>query len=335
MAIDTGIWSKQQFGVAIQVETAVGTKTSNAMLRINNDDIVWLNQPLIQEIGVKSGGSRVHDKKDIYVSDYGSRCSVQVPMILESDTALYTILHENVMGATTGSAPAAVALVYNYTSAEMAVGTAASGNLYTLTLQLISPEAGEAIWLVGAVCTHLDVSLAADADGGRRHATATFETLFRPLDGAAIVAPTTFGTTYRYLRDLTTKKQVGGVDVIMNKLEYSIDNPLSTAGMTSDGFPEVMTRGMNEGAVATGTIGIKYDANTASFWQLRRAGTTVAVELSNHTTWASSSFGLLCNQAAITSEITPTATDSGAFIDLGVEFLADVTSTKNVLDIVP
>lgn len=334
-ALETAIHSLQEFGVAIVAETTVGTNPGTTMQRLNVDGLVGLTLPLVQAIEPRSGESRVQDKKHIFVTDYGTGpYTVQVPLVL--DTTVDNILHENVMGATeAATTPASVDLVYNYLPAAYANATGSiSDNLHTLTVALISPVTGETIYLTGACVTELSVSVDSGTDGGRRHATATFSTFHRPADaGTAPTTPTDYGTTYRYLRDLTALKTVAGDAVVINKLEYTISNPLNAAGSNSSGNPEILTRAVTPNKVtATGIIGVKYDANTAEHWQTRRAGTTIELVFANFATWASASntYGLMCEQALIT-DVSDAATDMGVFRDISVEFMADVANTKDVL----
>jgi len=336
-ALDNAIYSQQEFGVAIKAETTVGTALKTSMQRLNVTGLVGMSQSLTQVIEPRSGESRVQDKEHILVCDKGGGdISVQVSIVL--DTLVDNMLHENVMGATTaGATPASIDLVYNYLPAGFTNGSAQTDNLHTFTVALISPETNETIYLTGCVVSELSVSMDQGTECGRRHATVTFLSRHRPATpSAAPTTPTDYGTAFRFLRDLDAIATVGGDTIIANKIEYTISNPLITAGVDSDGYPEVLSRGIPK-ATANGVISVKYDSNSAEWWESRSAGTTLAVQFSNFATWASASntFGLWCEQALIVGDVNPSAGDSGVFEDLNIEFMADSANTKDVLVIVP
>ena len=337
--LDSAIYSQQQFGVAIKAETTVGTALKTSMQRLNVTGLVGMSQSLIQSIEPRSGESRVQDKKHIFVCDKGAGdITVSVPIIM--DTTVDGMLHENVMGAaaaTIDTAENVIALAYNYSPAGFANGaTGISDNLHTFTVALISPETDETIYLAGCVVTELSVSMDSGTECGRRHATVTFMSRHRPATPTtAPTTPSDYGTAFRFLRDLDGIHTIGGDVIVCNKLEYTISNPLITAGVDSDGYPEVITRGVPK-ATATGVFSIKYDANTAELWELRSAGTTLGFVFSNHTTWghATNTFGIRCEQALIVGDVNPAAGDSGVFEDLNVEFMSDKANTKHVVEII-
>ena len=337
-ALDSAIYSQQEFGVAIVAETTVGANPGTTMQRLNVTGLVGMSQTLVQVIEPRSGESRVQDKEHILVCDKGGGdITVSVPIVL--DTLVDDMLHENVMGVTkAGSTPANdVILAYNYLPAGYLNGaTSITDNLHTFTVALISPETNETIYLTGCVVSELSVSMDQGTECGRRHATVTFLTRHRPATPAAApTTPTDYGTTFRFLRDLDALATVAGDTVICNKIEYTISNPLITAGIDSDGYPEVISRAIPK-VTATGVLSIKYDANTAELWESRSAGTTIAIAFSNYATWANASntFGLQCEQALIVGDLNPAAGDSGVFQDLNLEFMADSANTKAVLEVV-
>ena len=335
MAIDTGVWSPHEFEVWIKPETTIGTALTTTMQRLNVTGISWYSQSVIQDIKEHPGDGRVHNKEHLYTSKDGIPITVQIAFIMDSDTATDTMLHENVLGTATSTAPSSVDLPYNYSGREMANGGAPTGNLDTFTVLFIVPEAANCVEMYGACCTELTVTMDAGTEGGRRHATATLTTFYPLVHGVTEPAsPTDYGTLYRQLQDLTAKKSINSLDMIINKIEYTLSNPLALAGMTSAGIPEVLARGIG-GVTATGVIGVKFDANTDAFNEVYEDGTTFPIEISDNATWASAAFGFKCDQAILTAHPTPAGGDSGVFHDLQIEFLGANTGTKDVIQIVP
>ena len=140
----------------------------------------------------------------------------------------------------------------------------------------------------------------------------------RPADGTTdpTYAAAAFSSDFTYLRDFAAKKSIGGSDVVLNKLEYTIENPAVFPGGDASGDPEIISRaqpGINFSVLA----GVKYDVNTEDLWQSRRAGTITAVEISNDLTWASATIGLKSDYMKIVD--TPmSGTDAGVFQDLSL-----------------
>jgi hypothetical protein len=113
------------------------------------------------------------------------------------------------------------------------------------------------------------------------------------------------------------------VDVIINKVEWTISNPAIYSGCTAtvaDAEPEILNRSI-PAIVPTCTIGIKYDANTANFWEKRAAGTDIVVSL------LGTDIGISGSYARITSDIAPAGGEEGTFYDLALQFAGTSSGT--------
>ena len=334
MGIATQVYSPSQWQFAIKAETTTGTANTTAMLLLNVDGDVSVTQEIVQTLDVRSGGSgRTLKAADVHTTDLGSQLTtISVPIVM--DGAIDATILANVLGTAVGTSPASFDLAYNYAPDGRETGATSGDETHSLTFAIVSPQADESRIFTGGGFSTVNVVMSSDNDGGRRHATLTYTTRFRPADGAA--APSglvAYNSTFRYLREFNTTKTVGGVDVILNKVEYTIENPYTYTGYQgANGDPEIIHRGINEAKV-TMVIGVKYDANTANFWEKRRAGTIIAVELSDNATWASATFGIKASYCKITDNVNPVGTDAGVFQDLQLQ--ATGSTSGDIIQIVP
>lgn len=334
-AVDVNTYSMQEFRFALKPEAAIGTKlnTSMQLLQLNGD--ITVAKEVVQDTTQRSGEGRTQKSADTHTTDKGGvRTVLTVPIVL--DTTVDNMLHEAVMWSPVGTSPASYDIAYNYAPTAQGHGTAPDNTNDVFTCCLISPIANESRYWVGACVEAMTVTMEAGTDGGRRTATLTIVTAYTEADAAA--APTgmsAYGASYRYLYDFSAKKSVGGDDMIINKVEYTITNPVTYAGFQgSDGDPELVQRAVNGGRIDVSMmIGVKHDANTAEHWQNHRAGDIIAIELSNNATWSSSTFGIKADYARLNSEPQPGQTDSGAFQD--ESFMLEASTSGDVIQVVP
>jgi len=105
-------------------------------------------------------------------------------------------------------------------------------------------------------------------------------------------------------------------------MELTFGNPLVTSGFQGTyGEPEIYQRA-NPKNFCTGVFGVKYDDNTANIWESWRAGTDVAVEISNNATFTEATFGFKAAMGRITGDLAPAGTDQGMYVDIPLEFAA-------------
>jgi len=287
-----------------------------------------------QTLDLRSGGAgRTIKTADVFTTDLGSHLTT-ISVSLVMDGAIDASLLGNALGIAVSTSPASFDLPWNYAPAGRLHGATSGTIADTFTFAVVSPETDESVIYPGCVISEMTVTHDAGNEAGRRHASLTIITAYRPADG--VTAPSglvAYNSTFRYLREFNAVKQIAGADVVLNKVEYTISNPGIYAGFQgSSGDPEVVTRGIPEASFML-TLGVKYDANTASLWEDRRAGTTIAIELSDNATWASSTFGIKASYMKIVSEISPSGTDAGVFQD--IEFKGTASTSGDIVQIVP
>ena len=244
------------------------------------------------------------------------------------------LLLENCIGALVGSSPISYDIPYNFTTVECAHGDTDTDNTGALTLALISPEGSNTLLQGG--CFVRSVRLYADvgSEGGRFKFDAELVSKHWPLRSQA--APTSMvaypSSTYRTIYDLATTQKIQSADMVFNKVEIAINNNLKFFGFGASGNPQTTGRGFPEMEV-TGLFGIKYDATSVALIPFQYSENDITIELSNHATWASATFGLKASYAQISEDFDPGEIEGGAFIDLPIKFLA--STSGDVIQIVP
>lgn len=332
MAISKSTYSPTEFQFAFKPESTVGTKNTTTMQILDVDDIVSVTSEITQTLDPRSGEGRTVKTADVFTTDLGSHLST-ITMSGVFDDTVAPLLLGNALGIAVGTSPASYDLAYNY--APSAVGHGDASSITTsLTLAFVSPIDAKTKLYVGCVLTNLEVTWESATEGGRGRFNATFETRYRPVkDQPTPTSMSAYGSSYSFLREFNAEKSIGGSDVVLNKVSYTIENPATYTGFQgSAGDPEVLQRGIPSANVNL-MLGVKYDANTESLWDDRRSGTTLAVELSNNATWASSTFGIKADYCKINSEVQPTGTDAGVFQDLALT--ATASTSGDVIQIVP
>ena len=339
MAVLPAVYDMNEWYFLVKDEATVGTAITTGMQLLNLNGDVSVSSEVTQTLDIKSGSGRTLKTQDVFTDDRGQLTTITVPIVL--DTTVSPLLHSNAFGVAVGATPASYDLASAY-SPDGVLHGGASGPAVSLTCYLVSPETGETKSFVGCVITQMVVTLDSGTESGRRTAALTIETGYRPLDGSSFTGSGSnvpYGQTFHYLREYCALKQIEALDVVMNKVEYTISNPASFLGFNAacGGDPEMITRAIG-GASFTMVVGVKYDANTANLWEAQRDGDIIDIELSNHATWASSTFGILCAEMKLTDNITPSGTDKGVFQDLSLMATGDVdafgVATGNLAEVV-
>ena len=314
-----------EWRLGVLAETTFGTPATASIQLLNIDGDVSVSSDITQTLDVRSGVGRTLKTADASTFPRGGHLTtITASIVLDSTTS--PILHANAFGAAAAGSPSGYALDASYAPSGVAFGAAGS-SADSLGVVLFSPVSDETRYFAGCELVNMEVVYDSAVEGGRGHANLTFETRFRPTFGQSAPTTAAYGSTFSYLRDFDTTRKFGikssEQDVVLNKVAYTISNPAAYAGFQgASGNPEVMTRGIPEASVSA-MLGMKYDANTANFWESQNAGTTMAFEISDHATWASATFGIKAEECIINSEVTPSQTDSGVFQEISVKCTSD------------
>jgi hypothetical protein len=333
MAISKLTFSPTEFQFAVKPESTVGTKNTTTMQRVNVDDIVSVSSEVVQTLDPRSGEGRTLKTADVHTSDQGGMLTT-ISMSGVFDDTIAPLFLSNALGIAVGSSPASFDMAYNY--APVTVGHGDVSSITTsMTVAFVSPIDAKTRIYLGCVISSLEVTWDGATEGGRGRFSATIETRYRPVeDQPTPTSMSAYGATYSYLREFGTTKTIGGSDVVLNKLGYTIENPVTYAGFQADGDgdPETMQRAIPSANIKI-MAGVKFDANTEGLWNDRRDGTTLAVVFSNNATWASATFGIKADYCKLDSEVSPSGTDAGVFQDLSL--VATASTSGDIIQIVP
>jgi len=246
------------------------------------------------------------------------------------------MLLENVIGNLVGSAPISYDIAYNYTGVECKHGDTDTDLTGAMTLALISPEGNNSIIQPGCFVKSLKLSADVGSEGGRfkfdaelvsRHNSNTAQA----APSSMVAYPTTIYRTIYNLKGASYTAEIATNEVVLNKIELTINNNLKFFGFGQYGIPEAIGRGLPSMDV-NGIFGIKYDANTAGLIAKQYDENDISIAISTGT-WSSSVFGILGNYGQIADNFDPGEVEGGAFIDLPIKFLAHTSG--NVIQIVP
>lgn len=316
--------------VGIAAETTVGTAKTTGMIFFNtSSDAPYPTLNAFTDHVVRSGAGRTAKAEDMFTEQWNQEKVYTITGV--ADEQILALLLANVMGNAAVS-PAAFNMIAAYAPAGILHGAAATDATKTLTVALKTPVPGDAgnITLAGCTCRKLTLDMAFATDGGRMNFTAEMVTKYKPIKASGITgSPST--RNYLTIRSFSCVKQsVFGVDVVMDALSLTIDNPAGYHGCQGIGDPQTINRGMPE-TMVTGTLSVKYDDNTADFWTRFGTGAGLspvgAIEISNNATFASATLGVLIASAIVTD--SPTLSQNGAdgaFKSFGFKAVASTTN---------
>ena len=244
------------------------------------------------------------------------------------------LLLENCIGVIPGASPLSYDVAGNFTTVECAHGDTDTTMTGAFTLALISPEGNNTIIQPG--CFVRSVRLYADvgSEGGRFKFDAELVSRHnisgsQAAPSAMIAYPT---TSYRTIYDLDGGTlQVDNVDVVMNKMELTINNNIRFFGFGASGIPATIGRGFPSIDV-TGIFGVKYDGNIAGIIAKQYDENDIDITLINGA-WMATTFGLTSGYGQISDNFDPGDVENGAFIDLPIKFMAHTSG--DVIQIVP
>ena len=335
MAIDTAMYSPKQFMLSILPETTLGTKNVTSMHLINLEGYPSITRGVTRVLDVRHGVGQTAKKADAFVDEYGAIKEISFTALYDQTTA--PIFISNCMGVAVSTSPASYDIAYNFTTVECKIGDEDTNSTGALTVAIVSPEEGYSEVYPGCFVDTLKMSADAGSDGGRFKMEVTLKTRSNADHSVPVTDPTFANSdvpyvTYRTLWDLATKCSVGGADVVMNKFEISLNSQVKFYGCGTNGAPQTIGRGFPE-FICSGLFGIKYDVNSAGLVQSQYAEADVAVEISNHATWASATFGVKGSYGQISDNFDVGEVEAGAFIDVPLKFLA--STSGDVLQVCP
>lgn len=262
MAIDTSIYSKNDFRFAIAEEGTFGTAITaqgsfKEILITDTPQIEWGG--IIRDETKRADGKRVMSHTDVFQTTAGGTYSCSVSGILTDTTAdllLYGVmqdLHEEAAGT-----PFLKTLHWDGSTD----GDNAGSPYKYFTLNGYNPDTSEHWELKTCVLQSLSISADPGSNGGRASFSATFFTGFPPTISGLTVTPaswTAIANDFYVFQSLNTKT-VGGNDVVLNSFSVNFENGVTRVGHDSSGDPQQYIFPQFD---ITGDISVKFDDNTA------------------------------------------------------------------------
>jgi hypothetical protein len=232
MAIDTNLYSKNQFRFAIAEESSFGT----AITTQTNFKELWITEPvqidysgIVRDEAKRADGKRVLSHTDVYVDDNGGEYTVSVSGILTDLTAdllIYGVMQDLVSEAAT------TPYLKSFEWDGSTTGDSSGVPLKYYTLNGYNPATDESWQLKTAVLKSLTISADPGTNGGRATFNATFWSGFPPVQTGLTVSPASWvspGTDYYVFQKLNTKT-LGGSDLVLGSVNFEFNNNVVRVG---------------------------------------------------------------------------------------------------------
>ena len=336
MALDGQAFSPKQFQLAIQGEAAIGTADIDGPMNlVNIDSIEMPNLNLTQVFDVRSGSSgRVADADDVLIDEKGVTKEITFSGVF--DTTIAPILLGNVLGGATVSSDL-ITVPYNYTPDELQTGVSGDATK-TLTFAVVNPKTNDgssdenrSMIFPGCVITSLAISGDMANESGRLRFTATARTgyisNFDEADPSVANAFTAYGSSYYSLATMSAgvKRTIAGAaDSVIQSFSLNIENPAEFVGQSTNGNPDAIVRAVPELSVTLDAT-VKYDSNTADYFEAHKANSHVVSNVADNATIANaSSFGFIGSYGRITNVAYNEA--NAMMLDVSTKFFASAAN---------
>jgi len=306
MAANTAAFSPKEFTVGIAEEATVGTAPSTFIgIEVESISLPTVNDLRITEARSSSTGRVVNDD-DLFYHEPGAVHEFSMSGVLTTEAL--PVLVENAMGVETASNVVKVA--YNHAPASFLHGVGSSGGHNTVAFHIAGVSAFNSSYtLSGCIITSLTLKAESGENGGRFSFDLTAQTR-SPFTSAAASASTinAYSENFLYLSHFTDDKVVNDVDVIMDSVGLTIENPVAFLGNktsgTNYGLPEAYQRSIPDFKSMANCV-VKYDTNTVGFlddWRTQGVATK-GLYLANNALWGSATtFGIYMSKAFINEQ---------------------------------
>lgn len=266
MAIDTTTYSGQEFRIALAEQTAFGTAFTTPMSGFQELDVRGFSFPdfsgILSDNTRRATGQRVKTITEYFRSNAGSDYTWEVSGVATLQT-IAQLVYGVMQDIDTEEDELDDTKVFEWDGSTFA---GAGDPPKVFTVALYSPVSTERFLMQDCVIKTLTFTCDVGSAGGRGTYKATFWTGHRPTWGATVAPGTDWispGVTYFTAQTLATKTVLlsGGsaLEVICPKYEITWENGASRVGYDSTGDAQSIHF---DAPVVTGSIDVKYDANT-------------------------------------------------------------------------
>jgi len=320
MAIQNAAINPKEFGIFIAEETAVGTVATGSAFKgveVESISMPTFNDLRVMEQRSGSTGRVVSGVTDLLQLEAGAVHEISISGVLTIENA--SILLENAFGkevsASTGNGETTdfitMASGYEHEAFDYAASSSGGHNTISILIQGHS-SVNSSYRMKGCVITSLTLSANSQENGGRFNFEMTAQTRDTVSSAPAsressVVA---YSSNFIFMGDFTQDKVVMDEDVILDAFSLTVENPVAFLGNkkvgTVEGLPEKFLRGVPNLNVTANCV-VKFDSNTADFFNLSRALTVASSNglfLSNNATFASADAFAINIPKAIIEEVS-------------------------------
>ena len=282
MAINGLVFAGSETRVGFSEESTFGTAIADggAFTALEADLPTGIDMGVFQEIGVKNTNSRVAQNDMDFTTTAGGLRVVNVSNIKCRRTDIAPLLYA-VMQNVSESATTPYTKTFTWDGSEGTPTTQpdfSSNAGYFATLGVRGPIASKHYKFTSAIVRSLELSASMTGGDGRLMANAEFISGFAPSVTANYSGTWSYTTQNYFNFSNMTTKTLGGSDVVVYDFSLKLDNKAVRVGNNSSGHAETYGVGIPEYEL-TGSITLKYDANSLPAIANFLSGTTAALQL--------------------------------------------------------
>lgn len=269
--------TETRFGFVEEATFGTAIADDQAFTVLECDLPTGIDMGIFQDIGVKNTNSRVAQNDQDYHTPTGGIRVIPVNNIRCRVTDLAPLLY-GVMQSVSESATTPYTKTYTWDGSEGTPTTqpdfsASAG--YFATLGVRGPIASKHYKFTSAIARTLELS-GSTAPGATVMANAEFMSGFAPSVTANYSGAWAYATQSYFNATQLSTKTLGGSDLVVYDWSFKFDNKGARVGSNSSGYAETYAVGIPEYEL-TGSITVKYDANSVTAIANFLAGTSSAL----------------------------------------------------------
>jgi len=275
MAISGVVYSGKEVQVGISQEATFGTAIADAgaFVQIAEFDSVSIDYGLTLDLTPKNRGKRIAYDADVYASQTGGLRTITLSNVVFRKVEIAEFLYGVFQNVTEA---AATPYMKTFSVSDSQPNFAANaGYFFTLGIKNVSNHDEKF-----TSCIVQELRLRADMVGGdgRLRGDVVIISGFAATTNAAFSGTWTINTQAYFDAHLFDTKTVLTKDVVLYNMEFVINNNAKRFGNNTSGNCQGYSIGVPE-LLLTGSVNIKYDAETVGFLASMLAGTEGVIEI--------------------------------------------------------
>ena len=276
--------SETRFGFSEEPTFGTAIADSGTFVALECDIPTGIDMGLFQETTVKNTNSRVAQNDQDFHTTAGGTRSISVsnikPRLTDTAPLLFSVMQNVSEGATT---PYTKTFTWDGSEGTPTTQPDFSANAgYFATLGIYGPIASKHYKFTSAIMRSLELSASMTGGDGRLMANAEFISGFAPAVTSNFSGTWAYATQNYFNFNQMTTKTLGGSDIVIYDFSLTFNNNAVRVGSDSGGHAETYAVGVPEYEL-TGSITVKYDANSVPAIANFLAGTSSALQLATGT----------------------------------------------------